>query len=81
MPRLSHSGVKLPQLTKTFDIVFDIAKKEGWPGLMRGLTPRLMKVAPACGIMVGAYEVRYASLAWRETRTDGVEQGLGRYLD
>lgn len=65
MPRTSSSGVKLPQLTKTFDIVFEIAKKEGWPGLMRGLTPRLMKVAPACGIMVGAYEVRLLSLLLR----------------
>lgn len=33
-----------PELTKTFPILFDIAKKEGWAGLMRGLTPRLAKV-------------------------------------
>ena len=29
---------------------------EGVPGLFRGLSPRLAKVAPACGIMMGAFE-------------------------
>lgn len=53
---LSSSSPSSPVLTKTFAILSDIAKKEGWPGLMRGLTPRLAKVGPACGIMIGCYE-------------------------
>ena len=32
------------------------APAEGVPGLFRGLSPRLAKVAPACGIMMGAFE-------------------------
>lgn len=34
----------------------DIVRKEGMAGLWRGLVPRIAKVAPACGIMIGAYE-------------------------
>lgn len=37
-------------------MIADIAKQEGSWALMRGLTPRLAKVGPACGIMVGCYE-------------------------
>ncbi|SCV70396.1 BQ2448_1790 [Microbotryum intermedium] len=51
----SSSSTQAP-LTKTFPILFDIAKKEGWAGVMRGLTPRLAKVGPACGIMIASYE-------------------------
>lgn len=56
-PNSSSSTVARPPiLTKTFAIIFDIAKKEGMPGLMRGLAPRLAKVGPACGIMIASYE-------------------------
>lgn len=34
-----------------------IAKSEGMPGLWRGFVPRVAKVSPACGIMIGAYEI------------------------
>ena len=34
----------------------EISKQEGMQGLWRGLIPRIAKVAPACGIMIGAYE-------------------------
>lgn len=34
-----------------------IAKSEGMAGLWRGFVPRVAKVAPACGIMIGAYEI------------------------
>ncbi|SCZ87717.1 BZ3500_MvSof-1268-A1-R1_Chr2-2g05183 [Microbotryum saponariae] len=42
---VSGSSSTQAPLTKTFPILFDIAKKEGWAGLMRGLTPRLAKHA------------------------------------
>lgn len=34
-----------------------IAKSEGMAGLWRGFVPRVAKVSPACGIMIGAYEI------------------------
>lgn len=39
-----------------FPALYDIAAKDGIKGLFRGLSPRLVKVAPACGIMIGAFE-------------------------
>ena len=38
--------------TGTFTLLARIAEQEGLQGLTRGLTPRLAKVAPACGIMI-----------------------------
>jgi len=34
-----------------------IVAQEGWSGLMRGWTARIAKVAPACGVMIGSYEL------------------------
>lgn len=34
----------------------EIVAEAGWKGLFAGLGPRLMKVAPACAIMIGSYE-------------------------
>lgn len=48
------AGSNLP--TKTFQLLIRIARKEGLAGLMSGLTPRLAKVAPSCGLAIGAYE-------------------------
>jgi solute carrier family 25 protein 39/40 len=45
-----------PVPTRTFEILVDIARKEGMAGLMSGLAPRLAKVAPACGILISLYE-------------------------
>lgn len=39
-----------------FQTLRRIFTTEGVPGLFRGLSPRLAKVAPACGIMIGAFE-------------------------
>lgn len=41
----------------TFAYFKQIAKSEGLQGLWRGFVPRVAKVAPACGIMIGAYEI------------------------
>lgn len=37
-------------------ILRDIVRQEGWRGLTKGLTARVAKVAPACAIMISAYE-------------------------
>ncbi|WFD17937.1 Carrier protein, mitochondrial [Malassezia caprae] len=39
-----------------FRVLQQIAARDGAKGLFRGLSPRLAKVAPACGIMIGAFE-------------------------
>ena len=58
----ARSGAAAPS---TMEVLVHVAKNEGLPGLLSGLTPRLAKVGPACGIMIGVYEVsRYA---WRPT--------------
>lgn len=45
-----------PVPTKTFEILLEIARREGMAGWMRGLAPRLFKVIPAAGLSVGLYE-------------------------
>ena len=37
--------------------LFHIWKEEGMHGLFRGWAPRMLKVAPACAIMISSYEV------------------------
>jgi solute carrier family 25 protein 39/40 len=34
-----------------------IARTEGWQGLTAGIIPRVVKVAPACAIMISSYEL------------------------
>lgn len=41
----------------TMTIFTEIARAEGTAGLWRGIVPRVAKIAPACGIMIGAYEM------------------------
>ena len=49
---LGESGVKL----KNRHVVKEIIDSYGWKGLFRGLVPRLLKVTPACAIMISSYE-------------------------
>lgn len=42
--------------SRTMQGLAAIMREEGWKGLFKGLSPRMAKVAPACGIMIGSYE-------------------------
>lgn len=41
----------------TLTLVGDVYRTEGVRGLFRGLSPRIAKVGPACGVMIGSFEV------------------------
>lgn len=43
--------------TATFPLLREIVRAEGPRALFAGLTPRIAKIAPACGIMIACYEV------------------------
>ncbi len=40
----------------TLEIARNIARSQGASGLFSGLTPRILKIAPACAIMISSYE-------------------------
>lgn len=42
--------------SKTRDILFKIYRQNGLRGLFSGIVPRVIKVAPACAIMISTYE-------------------------
>jgi len=46
----------LGQTRTNQQIVKDILREQGARGLFSGLTPRILKVAPACAIMISSYE-------------------------
>lgn len=48
-------GVPL-KYTGMFDVVFKTVKNEGIRGMYKGLTPNLMKIAPAAGISWYVFE-------------------------
>ncbi|PWN27415.1 mitochondrial carrier [Jaminaea rosea] len=52
----SSSSSAVTRGSRTMQGLKTIVAEEGWKGLFRGLSPRMAKVAPACGIMIGSYE-------------------------
>jgi solute carrier family 25, member 39/40 len=52
----------------TVEIIREIHQREGLAGLMKGLSPRLAKIGPACAIMIGAYEGLGGILAERDEK-------------
>ena len=45
------------QATSLVAVLRDIVRNEGASALFAGLTPRIAKIAPACGIMIACFEV------------------------
>ena len=45
------------KLTGTISLLMNIIRTEGASALFAGLSPRIAKIAPACGIMISCYEV------------------------
>jgi solute carrier family 25 protein 39/40 len=43
--------------TSTFPMLAQVVRTEGVSALYAGLGPRMVKIAPACGIMIACYEV------------------------
>ncbi|PCH33604.1 mitochondrial carrier [Wolfiporia cocos MD-104 SS10] len=41
----------------TFPLMFHIIRTEGFTALYAGILPRVVKIAPACGIMIACFEV------------------------
>lgn len=44
-------------MTKTIPLFLQIIRREGTAALFAGITPRIVKIAPACGIMISCFEV------------------------
>ena len=40
-----------------FNVLKNVVTEHGYGGLYAGLVPRVAKIAPACAIMIGSYEV------------------------
>ncbi|XP_040116625.1 solute carrier family 25 member 40 isoform X5 [Oryx dammah] len=49
-------SVSMPLQMSTWSIMKNIVAKNGFSGLFTGLIPRLIKIAPACAVMISTYE-------------------------
>ena len=41
----------------TMSVLGKIAAEEEWAGMFNGVTPRVLRTAPVCAIMIGSYEL------------------------
>lgn len=48
-----------PQVVGTLSLAIQIARNEGYFAWFVGLSPRMAKIAPACGIMIACYEASF----------------------
>lgn len=54
----------------TFPLMMQIIQNEGVSALYAGILPRIVKIAPACGIMIACFEVRYPAFRGLESLID-----------
>jgi solute carrier family 25 protein 39/40 len=65
--------------TATLPLIAEVVRTEGMSALFAGLGPRMVKIAPACGIMIACFEVSgRVSTIFRVLTTSF--QGIGRAL-
>ena len=50
------------QATSLVAVLRDVVRNEGASALFAGLTPRIAKIAPACGIMIACFEVQHIAM-------------------
>lgn len=53
----ARTGAGTGEVTRTFPLLLQVLRNEGVPALFAGLSPRMAKIAPACGIMIASFEV------------------------
>jgi solute carrier family 25, member 39/40 len=51
------AGSTSTEITATFPLIMEIVRNEGPRALFAGIGPRMIKIAPACGIMIACFEV------------------------
>lgn len=49
-------GSSVKKLPFTFSLMFQLYRESGWRSLFAGVSARVMKVAPACAVMISTYE-------------------------
>lgn len=59
------------------EVTSDILRKEGWPAFYKGLTPRLLRVAPGQAITFMVYEkvrgwIEIVGAKWKEEAAAGI---------
>ncbi|KAI7868950.1 mitochondrial carrier domain-containing protein [Spinellus fusiger] len=54
----------------TVQMIHTIISQEGYRGLFRGVTPRVMRIAPGCAIMISSYE--FGKLVFEDKRRESV---------
>jgi len=69
---LLKSGKHIPEELSMPRFLYHIYTEEGMAGLFKGWAPRVMKVAPACAIMISCYEL---GKKWARKQNEKKEDG------
>ncbi|XP_076009773.1 mitochondrial glutathione transporter SLC25A40 [Genypterus blacodes] len=64
------------QASSTFSVMRRIVAQDGFQGLFAGFLPRLIKVAPACAIMISTYEIGKTFFRKRNQERNGCRTKL-----
>lgn len=70
------------EMTRTIPLFLQLIKTEGPTALFAGLTPRIIKIAPACGIMISCFEVCHPHIFYfhRMLKIKIIFKGIGKLL-